>query len=210
MWPQKWNASAFWARIASSTKPPPARPTTSRPVRARKPRRELAPATLSLSTDGPRRVGQQALQLVERVERPLGEHLAVRGEHHRVRAARNGERFPRIGGGLLVEELELESRVVREQPQRRLERRAQRAVRRGESRDGERRSTLETVDQGDAAAELRALVVDRERRLRRHRQTQLAELARQREQRDGERRNADQRDTEADPEPRLQIGRAHV
>src|SRR5262245_38130455 len=129
MWPQKWKASAFWARIASSTNPPPATPSSSRPVRARNPRLELAPATLSLSTDRPGRVGQQALELVERVERPLGEHLAVRAEHHGVRAARDGERGPRVGVGLLVEEPKLDSRVVREQPERRRERRAPRADR---------------------------------------------------------------------------------
>src|SRR4029450_1637000 len=48
MWPQKWKASAFCARIASSTKPPLATATRSRPVRARKPRRELLPAMFSL------------------------------------------------------------------------------------------------------------------------------------------------------------------
>jgi hypothetical protein len=56
MWPQKWKASAFWARIASSTKPPPATPISSRPVRARNPRRELAPAMLSLSPGWPCRM----------------------------------------------------------------------------------------------------------------------------------------------------------
>src|SRR5262245_65639196 len=122
MWPQKWKASAFWARIASRTNPPPARPTSSRPVRARNPRRELAPATLSLSTHGPRRVGQQAFELVERVERPLGKHLAVRAEHHGVRAARDGERGPRVGVGPLVEELEPDARVVREPTECRPER----------------------------------------------------------------------------------------
>src|SRR5262245_36541112 len=164
MWPQKWKASAFWARSASSTKPPPARPTSSRPVRARKPRRELAAATLSLSMH-PRRA-EQALELEERVERPLREHLAVGCEDDRVGAAGNGERLPDVGVCLLVEEAQLDLRVVREQAQRRLERGAERAVGRGEGRNGQRRARLEMLDQADAAAELRPLVVERERRLR--------------------------------------------
>src|SRR5215208_3580576 len=206
MWPQKWKASAFWARMASRTNPPPATPSSSRPVRARKPRRELAAAMLSLSTDRPGGVRQEALQLVERVERALGEHLAVGREHNGIRAARDGERGPRVGVGLLVEELQLDSRVIREQSQGRLERHTQGAVRRGERRDGERCPALEAIDQADAAAELGAFVVDRERRLWGNREPQLAELARQREQRDGERCYSDERDPEADPEPRLRRG----
>src|SRR5215210_6885188 len=118
MWPQKWYASAFCARNASTTRPPLARPTSSRPVRARKPRRELAPATASLSTHGPRRVGQQALELQQRVERALREHLAVAREHDGIRAAGHRERLPGVGVGLLVESLQLDLRVVCEQPQR--------------------------------------------------------------------------------------------
>ena len=109
-----------------STKPPPARPSSSRPVRARNPRREVAPATRSLSTHCRR--AEQRFQLVERVEGALGEHLAVGREHDRVRAARDGERLPGVGVGLLVEELELDLGVAGEQAQRRLERGAERAA----------------------------------------------------------------------------------
>src|SRR3954454_10304614 len=109
MWPQKWYASACCARIAPSTKPPPVRPSSSRPVRARKPRREVAPATASLSTHCRR--AQQRFQLVERVERALREHFAVGREHDGVRAARDCERLPRFGVVLLVEELQLDLRV---------------------------------------------------------------------------------------------------
>src|SRR3954463_9817188 len=116
MWPQKWYASACCARIAPSTKPPPVRPSSSRPVRARKPRREVAPATASLSTD--RRRGEQRLQLVERVERALREHLAVGREHDRVRATGDGERFPRFRVVMFVEELQLDLGIVGEQAQR--------------------------------------------------------------------------------------------
>src|SRR4029453_19483621 len=101
MWPQKGNASAFWARRASSTKPPPARPSSSRPVRARKPRRELAPAMLSLNTERAGCVRQEALELVERVEGPLRAHLAVRREDDGVGAAGHGQRFPHVGRRVL-------------------------------------------------------------------------------------------------------------
>src|SRR3954470_1873425 len=126
MWPQKWNASACCARIAPSTKPPPVRPSSSRPVRARKPRREVAPATASLSTH--RRRAEQRLELVERVECALREHLAVRREHDRVRAAGDGERLPGLRVVVLVEELQLDLWIVGEQAQRGLECGAERAA----------------------------------------------------------------------------------
>src|SRR6185436_21030825 len=133
MCPQKWYASAFCARIAPSTKPPPATPSSSFPVRARKPRREVAPATCSLSTH--RRRAQQGLELVERVERALGEHLAVgRGEHDRVGAARDRERLPGLDVLVLVEHAELDLGVALEQPERGLQRGAERAARRREDR----------------------------------------------------------------------------
>src|SRR6185295_8669130 len=100
MWPQKWKASAFCARIASSTKPPPATARRARPVRARKPRLEVASAIRSLSTD-------EGFQLVERVERALRKHDAFRVEHDRVGAAGHGERLPRVRVVVLVEGREL-------------------------------------------------------------------------------------------------------
>src|SRR6266498_716653 len=112
MWPQKWNASACCVFSAAATKPPPATPSKTCPARARKPRRELEPATASLSfssgTYGPCSQGrcQQALQLEKRVERPLGEHLAVAPQHDRVRAAGHVQRRPGVGVLFLVEELE--------------------------------------------------------------------------------------------------------
>src|ERR1044072_3438627 len=83
MWPQKWYASAFCARIASSTKPPPASARMALPVAPRQPRLELASATRSLSTD-------EGLQLVERGERALGKHDAVRVEHDGAGGGRGG------------------------------------------------------------------------------------------------------------------------
>src|SRR5436305_11885567 len=103
MWPQKWKASACCARIAPSTKPPPVRLSSRRPVRARKPRREVAPATASLSTH--RRRAKQRFELVERVEGSLREHLAVGRKHDRVRAAGDRERLPGLRVVVLVEEL---------------------------------------------------------------------------------------------------------
>src|SRR5437762_14383940 len=105
MWPQKWKASARWARSAAATKPLPLSASNRRPVRARNPRRELFSATASLSTDGLSRGDEQALELEERVEGPLGPHLSVGGDHDRIRAARHVERSPDVGVRLLVEEL---------------------------------------------------------------------------------------------------------
>ena len=95
MWPQKWKASAFCARSAAARSPPPLTPSSSRPARARNPRREVDSATASLSTHRLGRGGEHALELEERVERALGEHLAVGREHDRVRAAGNRERRAR-------------------------------------------------------------------------------------------------------------------
>src|SRR4029453_4906044 len=116
MWPQKWNASAFWARRASSTKPPPASPISSRPVRARKPRRELAPAMLSLNTERAGCVRQEALELVERADGPPRAPRAVRREDDGVGAAGPGQRFPHVGARLLVEQPQLHVGVIREPP----------------------------------------------------------------------------------------------
>ena len=55
--------------------------------------------------------------------------------------------------------------------------------RRGEDRDRQRRAPLEALDQRDAAAELRPLVVERERGLRRDREPELPELPGEREHR---------------------------
>src|SRR6476469_10309506 len=153
MCPQKWKAAAFCARSASSTKPPLVTARRARPVRARKPRLDDAPATRSLSTD-------EGLQLVEGVERPLREHDAVRVEHDRVRAAGHRERLPGVGVVVLVEGRELDSGVVSEQPERRLERGAERTGGRREDRHLQRGVAFETLDQADAAAELRALVLE--------------------------------------------------
>src|SRR5947199_62474 len=111
MCPQKWNASARCARSAAATTPLPLTASRKRPARARKPRRELVWATASLSTDGPGRVGEQALELVERVEGAFREHVPSRREHDGVGTPRNAQRAPRLGVGLLVEELELDLRI---------------------------------------------------------------------------------------------------
>ena len=41
MWPQKWCAWAFCASSAAARSPPPVTASSSRPVRARNPRREV-------------------------------------------------------------------------------------------------------------------------------------------------------------------------
>src|SRR2546423_4139211 len=160
MWPQKWKASARWARNAAATKPLPDTASSSRPARARNPRRELVPATASLSTYWLGRGDEQALELEERVEGPLREHLAVRREHDRVRAARHGERGPDVGVCLFVEELQLDLGVGGGEPKRGLECRAERAARGREDRERGRRVSPEALDQLEPAADLRALVLE--------------------------------------------------
>src|SRR6266568_4517653 len=166
MWPQKWNASARWALNAAAITPLPLTASSSRPVRARKPRRELFSATASLSTYRTGRVGEQALELVERVESALGEDVAVRGEDDRVRTSLDREVPPGRRVGLFVEELELDLRVRSDQPQGRFERRAERAAGGSEDRDRQRCGPLEALDQVEPAPELRAFVFQRQRRLR--------------------------------------------
>src|SRR5438874_7663132 len=203
MCPQKWKASACCARRAAATKPVPLTARSKRPARARKPRRDVLSATVSLSTDWTGRVGEQAFELEERVEGSLREHVAVRREDDRVRTSRDREVAPGRRLGLLVEELELDLRVRGDQPQRRLERRAERAPRGGEDGDRQRRGPLETLDQVEPRPELRAFVFQRQRRLRSHGHPQLAELPRQREHGHREAGDGDERDREADSEPRV-------
>src|SRR2546423_10459509 len=166
MCPQKWNASAFSARSAAPSTPAPLTARRSFPARARKPRREVVLTTASLSTDGPGRGGEHGLELEERVERPFREHVAVRREHDRIRAAGNCQLAPRLGVVLLVEDLELDLRVGGDQPQRRLERAAERAPGRAEDREEERRVAAEAFDEAQPAAELGAFVIERQRGLR--------------------------------------------
>src|SRR5919198_3836207 len=181
MWPQKWKASACCARSAAATTPPPLTASRSRPARARKPRREVAPATLSLNTQRAGRVGEEAFELEERVEGALREHLAVRGQDERVRAAGDVQRAPGFCVGLLVEELELDLRVGGNQSQRGLERLAQRTPGRGEDGHAEGCRALEALDQLEPAADRRPFVLQRERTLGRDRQPQLTQLAGERE-----------------------------
>src|SRR3954470_9156966 len=172
MCPQKWNASALSARSAAATIPPPLTASSSFPARARNPRREVDPATASLSTHRLGRGGEHALELEERVERPLGERLAVGRQNDGVRAARNGELAPGLGVLLLVEDLELDLGVRRDEPERRLERAAERAAGRAEDGQAERRVLVEAVDQRKAAAERRTLALEGKCGLRRDRQPQ--------------------------------------
>src|SRR5712691_1956637 len=99
MWPQKWKPSAACARRAPATIPPPVAARSIRPIRARKPRLELAPTTVSLSRPSgmPLGRGQQALELDEGVERALREHRPLGVQDDPVGAARDPERAPRGG-----------------------------------------------------------------------------------------------------------------
>src|ERR671937_112905 len=113
MWPQKWNASASSGRQAAATAPPAAVASRKPPIRARKPRREARCASASLrlaaasGANGlpraPLRRRDDALQLRERVERPLREHGPVDAERHGIGAAGDVERAPGVRVALLVE-----------------------------------------------------------------------------------------------------------
>src|SRR5260221_13840941 len=92
MWPQKWKASARWARNAAASVPPPLTASRSRPIRARNPRREVASTTAPLRPRSSMRefelvpLGsrQESLELQQRVEGPLRAHGAADVEHDAV------------------------------------------------------------------------------------------------------------------------------
>src|SRR5919204_2161356 len=128
MGPQKWTPRPGGGRAAEGRTPPPLTASTSRPTRARKPRRDVASATASLSTNRSGRRRDQALELEERVERSLREHLAVWGEDERVRAARNHDRLPGLRVQFLVERLQLDLGIAGDEAQGRLERLAEGAA----------------------------------------------------------------------------------
>ena len=201
MCPQKWKASAFCVLIAPSTKPPPATPSSNRPVRARKPRREVAPATASLNTQ--RRRPEQRFQLVERVEGALAEHLAVRREHDRVWAAGDGERLPGLGSPCSSKSRSSTSgsRASSRSDGSRAAQSEQPGEVKTATASGAR--PLEALDQPDAPAELGAFVVERESGLWGDREPQLADLAGQGEQCDGQRCHAHERDRQSGAEPGL-------
>src|SRR2546423_26646 len=136
MCPQKWYASAAWARSVAVTNSPPATASSKRPTPARNPRRELASTTASLKPCSDRRClrcparrrCEQAFQLDQRVERPLGQDLAGGPERDAVGAARDRECAPDVRIALLVEDLELDCGVIGDQTNRRLERLAERTA----------------------------------------------------------------------------------
>ena len=111
---------------------------------------------------------------------PLASTSPSAGERDRVGAAGDASERPGVGVRLLVEEPRARPGVGADEAQRRLERVAERAARRAEDGD-QRRRGLEALDEAEAAADLRALVLDRERGLRRDREPQLADLAGERE-----------------------------
>src|SRR5919107_2227587 len=87
----------------------PATAITPPPTRARNPRRDVLPATLSLSFSGTDRApaplggGEHALELAAGVEGPLREHDAVGADRDRERAARHVGQRPDVGVLDLVE-----------------------------------------------------------------------------------------------------------
>src|SRR3954451_15753775 len=201
MCPQKWKASARSAFSAAAITPVPLAASKSLPARARNPRRELVATTASLSTHWAGRVGKDAFELEQRVERALGEHVAVGRKHDRIGAARNVELTPCLRVVLLVEELELDLGVGGDEAQRRLERLAERAAGRGEDGKRKRCVALEALDQAQPAAELGAFVVERERGLPPDRDPQSPHLSREREQSDAEHAGCDKSDREPGHQP---------
>src|ERR1044072_2114387 len=114
--------------MAAATIPPPLTARRSLPARARNPRREVDSATASLSTDGAGRVDEEALELVERGESGLRQHVALPPEKQRGGGGGDPGLAPGVGVCLLVEELQLALGIGRDQPQARLERLAEGAA----------------------------------------------------------------------------------
>src|SRR5215211_7320294 len=107
VWPQKWCASASPGCTALATTPPIDPATSPAPTRARKPRRDVSPASESSASPirsrpaiswarsveprlqigpPPVRRGQDALELREVVEGPLRQHDAAVLNRQRERA----------------------------------------------------------------------------------------------------------------------------
>ena len=157
VWPQKWKASASPGFTAFATTPPAVAASRPAPTRARKPRREVSPASESsaspirsrsaisdLPPPGParRRLGgrQHALELGQVVERPLGEHGAVRIERDRERAARDPQLAPDLGARRPRRRPPPRRRVAGQGCDRRLQPAADAAALRGEDGERQRRS----------------------------------------------------------------------
>ena len=112
VWPQKWNASDSPGAISVPTVRAAVRATRAPPTLARKPRRELSLAraseNLSRCSGTDRRppslgCGQDALELRQVVERPLGEDSALRVERQRKWATGDLEAPPELRLGHFVE-----------------------------------------------------------------------------------------------------------
>src|SRR5438034_4031377 len=213
VWPQKWKASASSAPSVPATTPAPAPAKSNWPTRARKPRREVPRASASemrppsgmhpRASPALHRGGEHALELPERVEGALGEPGPIEIQRDGERAAGDVEHLPGPLVAVLVEDTEGDQRIAAGEIDRGLERLADVTPVGGEHRQRRLRvrTWLELPDQVDARALLRALVGDLERRLRAHGKTQGADLAREAEDEDRERGQAEQRDRQADGEP---------
>src|SRR5262249_48526050 len=125
--------------------------TRAPPTRARKPRREVSRARESVirsrcsGTDRaspPLRRRQNALQLRQVVEGPLGEHRSLPVERERERAPRDAEALPELRLGDLVEDPDRHPRVLGHILDRRRERLADPAALGGEDREPEVRPVL--------------------------------------------------------------------
>src|SRR3954469_15193834 len=111
MCPQKWKASASpGSMTARATVPAAVAAKSASPTRASKPRRDVRAASCS-SMDRLQRAplggADDALELAEPVERPLGQHDPVaRVQRDRVRRAGHARGGPGLGVALLVEDLD--------------------------------------------------------------------------------------------------------
>src|SRR5262245_58395009 len=136
VWPQKWNASDSPGSISVPTVRAAVSAIRAPPTRARKPRREVSRASESAirsRCSGTALGGRQdALQLGEVVEGPLGQDLAGCIESDRERAARDLEVAPGLRLGHLVELHDRHSGVVADALDGRSERLADVAALRGE------------------------------------------------------------------------------
>src|SRR5215213_2075495 len=205
MWPQKWNASAS----PGFTEPPAAAATSAPPRRARKPPRDVSRATAAPSSGTgllvrpALRSCNDSLELGGAVERALGADDAFDVERESVGAPRDGELLPDLPVRHLVEDLDRDQRIACQHRDRRLERPAQPAAVRRESREGETRlgAECERIDQPAPLADLRPLRGELEGRVGWKAKPELSELPGQREDGDGEQRNGRERDDEAGGEP---------
>ena len=222
MWPQKWKPSASPGSTSFETAPAAVSAAIPLPTRARNPRRDELEARPSSAREirppsqrsaqtpsasirsalgpAPLRGGEDALELGEVVEGALRADGPVALERDRVGRAGDRQRLPDVGVGRPPRR----PRPRAPAPAAASRPPARACGRRDSPREvntarpsSARRSKCEAIDELGAAAELRALLGDLERRGRPEAQPQHADLASERQDRDGQRGAGEQGDGRA-------------